>query len=68
MYCFWRHADDAHACVVEAANTDGDSDSIACIVGARVGLRGWPADLVRDVENSAGLVDVARRLAQARRR
>ena len=72
MYCFWRHPDDFHACVVEAANTDGDSDSIACIagsiVGARVGLAGLPPHLVSRVEKSKHLHDVAQRLAAARDR
>jgi ADP-ribosylglycohydrolase len=70
MYCFWRHPDDFHACVVEAANTDGDSDSIACIagsiVGARVGLARLPPSLVTRVEQSDHLQDLARRLAAAR--
>jgi len=70
MFCFWRHPDDFLACVVEAANTDGDSDSIACIaggiVGARVGRGGLPASFVSEVENAAGIIDLGRRLARAR--
>jgi ADP-ribosylglycohydrolase len=71
LYCVWRHPDDFRACVLEAVNTDGDSDSIACIaggiVGARLGLSRLPADLVADVERSALLHDLAARLAAARR-
>lgn len=70
MYCFWRHPDDARACILEGVNTDGDSDSIAAIaggiVGARVGIDGLPAEWVRDVEDSAALQDLAERLWRAR--
>jgi len=70
MYCFWRNADDFRACVVEAANTDGDSDSIACIaggiVGARVGRSGIPGDLADGVERTAMLHALGDRLARAR--
>jgi ADP-ribosylglycohydrolase len=71
FYCFWRHPDDPRACLLEAANTDGDSDSIATIagsiVGARNGLASLPAHWVRDVEDSPYLHDLAARLARARR-
>lgn len=71
LYCVWRHPDHFRACVLEAVNTDGDSDSIACIaggiVGARLGLSRLPADLVADVERSALLHDLAARLVAARR-
>ena len=70
FWCFWRHADDARACLLEAVNTDGDSDSIAAItgaiVGARVGVDALPSSWVRDVEASAYLHDLAARLARAR--
>lgn len=70
LYCAWRHPDDYRAAVLLAANTDGDSDSLACIagsiVGARVGLSGIPDEWIRDVENSAYLIDVGRRLATSR--
>ena len=53
-----------------AANTDGDSDSIACIAGgisgAYRGLSGLPQDWVKRLEKSAYLEDVGRRLAQTR--
>ncbi len=69
LYCWWRHPRDFRACVLEAANTDGDSDSIACIAGgiagAGVGIEGIPADWVREVEKSSMLHDLGRRLARA---
>jgi ADP-ribosylglycohydrolase len=66
LYCFWRSPLDFQQTVVAAANTDGDSDSIACIAGgisgAFNGLGAIPAPWQRDIENSAYLRDVARRL------
>ena len=67
LYCWWRHPKDFRACVLEGANTDGDSDSIACIaggiVGAVVGIEGIPAEWARAVEKSETLHDLGRRLA-----
>lgn len=37
LYCVVRHPDDYPAAVLLAANTDGDSDSIACIAGSMSG-------------------------------
>lgn len=34
LYCFWKSPMDYEQTVLTAANTDGDSDSIACIAGA----------------------------------
>jgi ADP-ribosylglycohydrolase len=72
LYCFWRHPDDYRAAVLEAVNTDGDSDSLATITGslagARVGLEGIPPEWLRDVERSAELLEVGARLAEAGRR
>jgi ADP-ribosylglycohydrolase len=66
LYCFWRSPLDFEQTVVTAANTDGDSDSIACIAGgisgAFNGLGGIPGSWQNDVENSVYLKDVARRL------
>jgi ADP-ribosylglycohydrolase len=70
FYCFWRHADDARACLLEAANTDGDSDSIACIaggiVGARLGRSALPSEWITGVEASERLQDMGARLFAAR--
>jgi ADP-ribosylglycohydrolase len=70
LYCFWRHPDDYRAAVLEALNTDGDSDSLATIAGsisgARLGLSAIPPEWVRDVERSEYLLDVGARLAASR--
>ena len=39
VYIFLRHPDDLHQALIEAVNTPGDSDSIATLVGALVGIR-----------------------------
>jgi ADP-ribosylglycohydrolase len=71
LYCVWRHPDKFSECVLEGVNTDGDSDSIACIaggiVGARLGLSAIPQKWRDSVENAAGLLDLGKRLWDARR-
>ena len=65
-YVFARHPDDFEAAVLEAANTPGDSDSIATLAGAlvaaRTGLAGLPAAWVADLERSEELARLAVRL------
>jgi ADP-ribosyl-[dinitrogen reductase] hydrolase len=65
VYIFVRHADDPRAAILEGANTDGDSDSIAtlagALVGARCGLEALPAEWVQLVERGAELRDLANR-------
>ena len=69
VYLFARHADDARAAILEGANTPGDSDSLATLVGAlcgaRLGLEGLPAEWVRDVERGDALTQLALRIAQS---
>jgi ADP-ribosylglycohydrolase/protein-tyrosine phosphatase len=69
VYVVERHPADARAAILEGANTPGDSDSIAtlagALVGARVGLERIPAAWVRDVERSADLLALARRIGTA---
>jgi ADP-ribosylglycohydrolase len=71
LYCVWRHPDDFRAGVLEAVNTDGDSDSIAAItgsvLGARLGLDAILPPWVQGVEGSAQLQTLARMLWKARR-
>ncbi len=66
LYCVWRHPDDFRVAVLEAVNTDGDSDSIGAItgsiMGARLGIGAIPKTWVERVENTAALQDTARRL------
>lgn len=70
LYCVLRYPDDYVACVRRAANTNGDSDSIACIaggiMGARLGLDSIPADWRDRCENHNYLVTLADRMSRAR--
>jgi ADP-ribosylglycohydrolase/protein-tyrosine phosphatase len=70
LYVLVRHPDDPRAALLEGANTPGDSDSLASIAGAlvgvRVGLAKLPPEWVRDVERSSDLLAYAARLARAR--
>jgi ADP-ribosylglycohydrolase len=70
LYCVLRYPDDYVACMRRAANTNGDSDSIACIaggiMGARLGLDAIPADWHSRCENASGISDLAQRLTVAR--
>jgi ADP-ribosylglycohydrolase len=69
LYCVLRYPDDYVACVHRAANTNGDSDSIACIagglMGARLGLDAIPQDWRLRCENTSGISDLAQRLTSA---
>lgn len=64
-YAYLRHPDDFCAAALEAANTPGDSDSIAtlagALVGARCGVNAIPAEWRRDVERSDELTALAER-------
>ena len=66
VYLFARHPDDPRAGILEAANTPGDSDSLATLLGALVGARGGiaslPAEWVRDVERAEELSALALRV------
>ncbi len=66
LYCFLRTPDDYRATVLCGANTEGDSDSIASIAGAISGayngLEAVPPAWRQQIENAAGLADVADRL------
>ncbi|MCA9567419.1 MAG: ADP-ribosylglycohydrolase family protein [Myxococcales bacterium] len=59
MYCAWRHPDDFVAGVLEATNTDGDSDSLAAIagsvLGARLGRSALPAAWITGLEDAPRL-------------
>ena len=68
LYCVIRYPDDYVACVRRAANTDGDSDSVACIAGgisgARLGLEAIPLAWRERCENREYLHDLAKRMAR----
>jgi len=71
LYCFLRSPEDFERVVLTATNTDGDSDSIACmagaLAGAYVGIDGIRSAWTARVERSSELFDLGRRLAQAAR-
>jgi len=59
VYIFVRHPDDPRAAILEGANTPGDSDSIATLVGglvgARCGAESIPASWVEELERKKEL-------------
>jgi ADP-ribosylglycohydrolase len=63
VYVLERNADDPRAAILEGTNTPGDSDSIAtlagALVGVRCGARALPPDWVRDVERADELLSLA---------
>lgn len=69
MWVAWRFEGDYRGGVLCATNTDGDSDSIACIaggvLGARLGLGAIPSPWVEQVENSEMLRALADQLLHA---
>jgi ADP-ribosylglycohydrolase len=71
FYCFLQSPHDFLATIRRGANTEGDSDSIACIAGglsgAYLGIRALPRQWVERIEKSPCLEDVAHRLAEVRR-
>lgn len=67
LYCCLMNQDSYKDAVLMAANTVGDSDSIACItgaiMGAKLGLPAIPYDWVNRIENRDMLISVADKLA-----
>ena len=70
LYCFLRYPDSYEKCVLRAANTNGDSDSIACIAGAisgaYLGVKAIPKDWIERIENKDYLIDLGMRLVKTR--
>lgn len=73
LYCFLRYPDDYVACICRAANTDGDSDSVACIAGALAAARlagqgkfAVPSDWVARIEYSSEIAALGDRLAEVK--
>jgi len=66
LYCFLRYPDSYEKTVLRGANTNGDSDSIACIAGsvsgAYLGVDAIPAAWIRKIEKSDHLARVAENL------
>lgn len=69
LYCILRHPDDYVRCMRRAANTNGDSDSIACIaggiMGARLGLEAIPLTWQQRCEHHDLLFDLGMRMSKA---
>ncbi len=70
LYCVRRYPDDYVAAVRRGANTDGDSDSIACMAGAlsaaRLGPEAIPAEWLARLEDREEIEALAARLAAAK--
>lgn len=68
LYCFLRYPAHYEKVVIRGANTNGDSDSIACIggsiSGAYLGINSIPEQWVNEIEKSGYLNDLATRLAK----
>ena len=66
LWCVWRAEGDYRRTVLLASNTDGDSDSIACIAGSIAGaLRGTaalPTEWLAVLEDKNELADLAEEL------
>ncbi|MBI5542995.1 MAG: ADP-ribosylglycohydrolase family protein [Deltaproteobacteria bacterium] len=69
LWCFWRSPKDFAKAVLAGANTDGDSDSIACIAGgisgAFHGVGAIPAQWQRELEDAERIDGIAQRLFAA---
>lgn len=70
LYCFLRYPTDYAKAVLRGVNTDGDSDSIACITGsisgAYLGVGAIPQYWISRVEDSEYIWDLSTRLAEKR--
>lgn len=59
LYAFLVHHDSVEECLLLAANTPGDSDSIACIAGAFVGIQNpIPDGWLKHIEQREALDDL----------
>jgi ADP-ribosylglycohydrolase len=67
LYCFMRYPDSYEKVIIRAANSNGDSDSIACIAGAisgaYLGVAAIPETWVSRIEKRDYLEDLASRLS-----
>lgn len=71
LYCFLRYPESYAKVVIRAANTNGDSDSIACIAGsisgAYLGIDAIPRVWIEKIEKTSYLGELAERLAEKKR-
>lgn len=72
LYCFLRYPDDYVKAVLRGANTNGDSDSIACIAGfisgARLGREAIPEEWIQKIERSEELGTLAENLWEKKKK
>lgn len=70
LYCFLKYPGDYTGTVLRGANTNGDSDSVACIAGgisgAYLGIGAIPDKWINNIEKPTYLEDLALRLAGAK--
>ena len=68
LYCFLKYPDSYEKVVIRGANTDGDSDSIACIggslSGAYLGADAIPNHWIQQIEKTEYLDELAERFAK----
>jgi ADP-ribosylglycohydrolase len=66
LYCFLKYPDDYKKTIIRGANTNGDSDSIACIAGAisgaYLGIDAIPEDWIKKIEKSEYLESLSKQL------
>lgn len=68
LYCFLRYPNDFRKVVLRGANTNGYSDSIACIAGsisgAFLGIKAIPKKWIKKIEKAEYLDGLAERLSK----
>ena len=68
LYCFLRYPYDYRKVVLRGANTNGDSDSIACIAGsisgAFLGIKAIPQEWIKKIEKTEYLDKLSDRLSE----
>ena len=71
LYCFLKYPDDYRKVVLRGANSNGDSDSIACIAGsisgAFLGVAAIPEEWIQGIEKTEYLDQLAVRLAETKK-
>jgi ADP-ribosylglycohydrolase len=71
LYCFLKHTGDFKKTVLRGANTNGDSDSIACIAGSisggYLGIDAIPEKWIKNIEKTEYLDTLAKRLSNKKK-
>lgn len=70
LYCFLKYPNDYKKTIIRGANTNGDSDSIACIAGAisgaYLGIESIPSKWIQSIEKTAYLNELAVRMYKSK--